>query len=171
MITYPECQSCECNQGEINSKDLLGGTSGVLSYVSFPPSYYQGLQTIFASDGTTPPEDVQIKSEIFAQAIGGNNDSVSELDIFKTPKSNVVRFLSEESDRDKHFVFSESLTVGERINVFNTRTSYFDNLNKIKVTFAQSSNLGKYHFDNTITVLSNQFYESGQLLTSSNNNR
>jgi hypothetical protein len=168
MITYPECQSCECNQGEIDSKALLGGTSGVLSYVSFPPSYYQGLQTIFASDGTTPPEDVQIKSEIFAQAIGGNNDSVSELDIFKTPKSNVVRFLSEESDRDKHFVFSESLTVGERINVFNTRTSYFDNLNKIKVTFAQSSNLGKYHFDNTITVLSNQFYESGQLLTSVN---
>ena len=52
--------------------------------------------------------------------------------------------------------------------MFNTRNTYFDNLNKIKVTFAQNSNFGKFHYDNTITVLSNQFYESGQLLTSVN---
>jgi hypothetical protein len=168
MITYPECQSCECNEGRLESKALLGGTSGVLSYVSYPPSYYEGLQTIFASDGTTPPDDVQIKSEIFAQAIGGNNDSVSELQIFKTPKSNVVRFLSDESDERKHFAFSESLTLGERINIFNSRQNYFDGLNKIKVTFVKDSNLGKFHFDNTITVLSNSNYEAGQLLTTVN---
>jgi hypothetical protein len=167
MITYPECQSCSCNESKVNSEAVLGGTSGVLSYVSFPESYFEGLESIFGADGT-PSEDVQVKSTIFAQAIAGNNDSVSDLDIFKTPKSSVVRFLSDESDEDKHFAFSESLTVGERINIFNTRNSYFDNLNKIKVTFAQSSNVGKFHFDNTITVLSNQFYESGQLLTSVN---
>jgi hypothetical protein len=127
----------------------------------------QGLESIFGADGT-PSEDVQVKSGIFAQAIAGNNDSVTDLNVFKTPKSSVVRFLSDESDEDKHFAFSESLTVGERINIFNTRPSYFDNLNKIKVTFAKDSNLGKFHFDNTITVLSNQTYESGQLLTSVN---
>jgi hypothetical protein len=167
MITYPDCQSCSCNESELDSQALLGGTSGVLSYVSFPQSYVQGLESIFGADGT-PSEDVQVKSGIFAQAIAGNNDSVTDLNIFKTPKSSVVRFLSDESDEDKHFAFSESLTVGERINIFNTRPSYFDNLNKIKVTFAKDSNLGKFHFDNTITVLSNQTYESGQLLTSVN---
>ncbi len=167
MITYPDCQSCSCKQSELDSQALLGGTSGVLSYVSFPPSYVQGLESIFGADGT-PSEDVQVKSSIFAQAIAGNNDSVTDLNVFKTPKSSVVRFLSDESDEDKHFVFSESLTVGERINIFNTRPSYFDNLNKIKVTFAKDSNLGNFHFDNTITVLSNQTYESGQLLTSVN---
>lgn len=167
MITYPDCQSCSCNETQLDSQALLGGTSGVLSYVSFPQSYVQGLESIFGADGT-PSEDVQVKSGIFAQAIAGNNDSVTDLNIFKTPKSSVVRFLSDESDEDKHFAFSESLTVGERINIFNTRPSYFDNLNKIKVTFAKDSNLGKFHFDNTITVLSNQTYESGQLLTSVN---
>ncbi len=167
MITYPDCQSCSCNDGQVDSKALLGGTNGVLSYVSFPPSYVEGLESIFGADGT-PSDDVQIKSAIFAQAIAGNNDEVSDLNVFKTPKSSVVRFLSDESDEDKHFAFSESLTVGERINIFNTRPSYFDNLNKIKVTFAQDSNFGKFHFDNTTTVLSNQFYESGQLLTSVN---
>jgi hypothetical protein len=167
MITYPDCQSCSCKESELDSQALLGGTSGVLSYVSYPPSYVEGLESIFGADDT-PSEDVQVKSGIFAQAIAGNNDSVTDLDVFKTPKSSVVRFLSEESDKDRHFAFSESLTVGERINIFNTRPSYFDNLNKIKVTFAKDSNLGKFHFDNTITVLSNQTYESGQLLTSVN---
>jgi hypothetical protein len=167
MITYPDCQSCSCKESELDSQALLGGTSGVLSYVSFPPSYVEGLESIFGADGT-PSEDVQVKSGIFAQAIAGNNDDVVDLNVFKTPKSSVVRFLSDESDEDKHFAFSESLTVGERINIFNTRPSYFDNLNKIKVTFAKDSNLGKFHFDNTITVLSNQTYESGQLLTSVN---
>ena len=167
MITYPDCQSCSCNETQVDSKALLGGTNGVLSYVSFPPNYIEGLESIFGADGT-PSDDVQIKSTIFAQAIAGNNDDVADLNVFKTPKSSVVKFLSDESDERKHFAFSESLTVGERINIFNTRPSYFDNLNKIKVTFAQSSNFGKFHFDNTITVLSNQFYESGQLLTSVN---
>jgi hypothetical protein len=167
MITYPECQSCSCNEGRINSEVLLGGTSGVLSYVSFAPSYYQGLESIFGADGT-PSEDIQIKSSIFSQAIAGNNDSVSDLNVFKTPVSSVERFLSDESDERKHFAFSESLTLGERINIFNSRQNYFDGLNRIKVTFAKDSNLGKFHFDNTITVLSNSNYQSGQLLTTVN---
>ena len=167
MITYPECQSCSCNEGKLNSEALLGGTSGVLSYVSFPPSYYQGLESIFGADGT-PSEDVQIKSSIFSQAIAGNNDSVTDLNIFKTPVSSVERFLSDDSDERKHFAFSESLTLGERINIFNSRQNYFDGLNRIKVTFAKDSNLGKFHFDNTITVLSNSNYEAGQLLTTVN---
>ena len=167
MITYPECQSCSCNDDTINSEAILGGTSGVLSYVSYPPNYIDGLQSLFGSDGT-PSEDVQVKAEIFAQAIAGNNDSVTDLDIFKTPVSQVIRFLSDESDERNHFAFAESLTLGERINIFNTRKSYFDGLNRIKVTFAKDSNLGKYHFDNTITVLSNTDYQSGQLLTTVN---
>jgi hypothetical protein len=167
MITYPDCQSCSCKESELDSQALLGGTSGALSYVSYPPNYIQGLESLFGADGT-PSEDVQVKSSIFAQAIAGNNDSVSDLNVFKTPKSSVVRFSSKESDEDKHFAFAESLTLGERINIFNTRKSYFDGLNRIKVTFAKDSNLGNFHLDNTITVLSNQTYESGQLLTTVN---
>jgi len=167
MITYPECQSCSCNEAEVDSQALLGGTSGSLSYVSYPPNYIGGLESLFGSDGT-PSEDVQLKAEIFSQAIAGNNDSVTDLDVFKTPVSQVVRFLSDDSDERKHFAYAESLTLGERINIFNTRKSYFDGLNRIKVTFAKDSNLGKFHFDNTITVLSNTAYQTGQLLTTVN---
>ena len=167
MITYPECQSCSCDEAKINNEALLGGTSGNLTYVSEFSNYIGGLESLFASDGT-PSEDVQLKAQIFSQAIAGNNDSVTDLNIFKTPVSEVVDFVSEQSDERKHFAFSDSLTLGERINIFNTRKSYFDGLNKIKVTFAKQSNIGKFHFDNTITVLSNSEYQAGQLLTTVN---
>jgi hypothetical protein len=167
MITYPDCQSCSCNEAKINNEALLGGTSGNLTYVSEPSNYIGGLESLFGSDNT-PSDDVQVKAQIFSQAIAGNNDSVTDLNIFKAPVSGVVQFLSEESDERKHFAFAESLTLGERINIFNTRKSYFDGLNRIKVTFAKQSNIGKFHFDNTITVLSNSEYQSGQLLTTVN---
>jgi len=164
MITYPECQSCSCNEANVNNEALLGGTSGNLTYVSESSNYNGGLESLFRTDGT-PSEDIQLKAQIFSQAIAGNNDSVTDLNVFKTPVSEVVRFISDESDERKHFAFSESLTLGERINVFNTRKSYFDGLNRIKVTFAKQSNIGKFHFDNTITVLANSEYQTGQLLT------
>lgn len=167
MLTYPDCQSCTCTETNVDSSALLGGTNGVLSYVSAPSSYYDGLQSLFGADGT-PSEDVQLKSLIYSEALAGNDDSVTDLNIFKTPVSQVVRFLSDDSRERKHFAYSKSLTLGERINIFNTRKSYFEDLNKIKVTFSKNSNTGKFHFDNTVTVLSNQLYESGQLLTTVN---
>jgi hypothetical protein len=167
MLTYPDCQSCTCTETNVDSSALLGGTNGVLTYVSSPASYYDGLQSLFGSDGT-PSEDVQVKSLIFSESIAGNDDSVTDLNRFKTPVSQVVRFSSDESDGRRYFTYAESLTLGERINIFNTRKSYFEELNKIKVTFSKNSNLGKFHFDNTVTVLANQFYESGQLLTTVN---
>jgi len=167
MLTYPDCQSCTCTETNVDSSALLGGTNGVLSYVSSPSSYYDGLQSLFGSDGT-PSEDVQLKSLIFSESIAGNDDSVTDLNKFKAPVSQVVRFLSDDSDERRYFTYATSLTLGERINIFNTRKSYFEELNKIKVTFSKNSNLGKFHFDNTVTVLANQFYESGQLLTTVN---
>jgi hypothetical protein len=167
MITYPNCDTCLCKESKINYDSLYGGTSGVLSYVSDPATYYDEIYRRLESDGTTPSEDISPKSLIYSQAIAGYNESVSS-ELFKTPKSAIVRFASDDSDEDKHFAYSDNLPLGERINLFNTRKAYLKNLNKIQVTFAKDSNIGKYHFDNTITVLSNTQYVSGQLLTTVN---
>ena len=163
MITYPDCQACTCKDTNVDSSAVLGGASGVLSYVSLADSYYNNLQSYFATN--TPSEDVSVKSIIYSQSLGGNNDNVADLNVFKTPKSIVQRFYSDESDERRFFTYSSSLTLGERINVFNNRDSYFSNLNKIKVSFANDNNSGISHYDNTITVLSNSFFESGSLLT------
>jgi hypothetical protein len=51
------------------------------------------------------------------------------------------------------------------VNIFNQRKNYFIGKNKIKVTFAKDSNNGKYHYDNTLTVLSIEQFNAGDLLT------
>ena len=63
------------------------------------------------------------------------------------------------------FATSKSLPLGERVNVFNQRKNFFSGKNKIKVTFAKESNYGKSHYDNTLTVLSTEQFNSGDLLT------
>lgn len=160
MITYPECDACECKETKISDIPTNGGASGVLSYLSFSSYYVDGFQTYFGNN-----EDVNELSTVYSQAIAGNSDNITSINSYKTPKSSVLR---QPSDNNRIFALTYDLPMGERINIFNNRDSYFDNINKIKVTFAKESNLGKFHFDNTITVLSNQFFESGQLLTSVN---
>jgi hypothetical protein len=163
MITYPECEACQCKDTEVNNSATLGGANGVLSYVSFPSSYFTNLQSNFV--GNTPSEDIQMKALIYADSMAGNNDNVSDLSLFKVPKSGVVRFESDDSDGRRFFTWSDGLPLGERINIFNSRDAYFDNLNKMRVTFNKPQNLGTYHYDNTITVLANQQYLPGDLLT------
>lgn len=164
MITYPACQSCECDT-EINIRETRSYNNGVLSLVSTPSSYYTKFEEIFNTDGTQS-EDIQVKTASYAEAIAGNQEG-NDL-TFKIPRSQVRTFNSDEMNEDRFFAHSEDLTLGMRINLFNNRNSYFNGLNKIKVSFAKDSNLGKYHYDNTITVLSTVAYSSGTLLTTVN---
>jgi hypothetical protein len=160
MITYPDCDACECKETEVSESRPKATLTGSLSYLSGPTYYVNGLQTYFGTN-----ENSTIYSVVYGQAIAGNNLEITNTGIYKTPKSVPLKRIT---DDYLVFAYSYDLPMGERINVFNTRDSYFDNLNKIKVTFAKESNLGKYHFDNTITVLSTQSYQPGQLLTSVN---
>jgi hypothetical protein len=50
------------------------------------------------------------------------------------------------------YSFQSTIPLGIRINIFNTNNKYYENVNRIKVTFAADVNL-TYHYDNTLTVL------------------
>ena len=160
MILYPSCETCECNPASVNSSSVGAGTSGVLSYLSDSGSYYNLIQQYFLPNETA--EDVDTYAKIYAQAMGGN-DSNASATIYKTTKSSVERRIS---DNDKVFSYTYDLPLGERINIFNTRESFFNGVNRIKVSFANENNPGTFHLDNTITVLSNTQYFAGELLTS-----
>ena len=80
-------------------------------------------------------------------------------------------------------IFSTSLTLAERLNLFNTKAKYFDNVtsagktftpgntgwNQIKVKVAPSLNTApnQFHFDNVIVLLldPNADYSAGDLIT------
>ena len=172
MITYPECSMCECSGPDVISDEILSTAQGVLSYVSQPTYYINKIQSFLNSNpNDTESSDVEIKSQIIAEALAGNNQIDSEL--YKITKSKSVKYPSNNSVN--YMAISQDLPLGERINLFNTRKSYFEGNNRIKVTFAVDSNPINpnnlpYHFDNTITVLSNTEYSSGQLLTVVNPN-
>jgi hypothetical protein len=172
MITYPECSSCKCNEGKINERAVEATTTGVLSYLSFPAMYQTKFTKFFENNkpntGTFENDD-DFSSEyaiIASQAIAGYDTRLNDTTWYKVPKSDVTRIGGEKNLES--FFWTYNLPMGERVNIFNARTSYFNDLNKIKVTLAKNSNVGKYHFDNTITVLSNQQYLTGDLLTSVN---
>lgn len=169
MITYPDCEACECTPSKLSNEAVGGGASGVLSYVSAASSYYENIQSIITptlNDDTI--EDAQNLSLIYSQAVGGNEDNVADVNLFKMPKSSVIKFVG--SPDVNHFAWGGDLPLGERINLFNGRYAYFSGVNKMKVTFSYPSNDPNviYHYDNTITVLANGFFESGTLVTTVN---
>jgi len=161
MITYPECENCECKPATAgNLIDAVG--RGTLTPVSTPTFYYDKLTELLYGLNYQPEEDIPIIAELYSQAMGGNISSSVDT-VYKVPKSDVMREVSEKNDR--MFVWGMDLPLGERINIFNQRSTYFTGDNIIKVSFDSPNNVSSFHFDNTITVLSTVSYDSGQLLT------
>jgi|LauGreDrversion4_1035100.scaffolds.fasta_scaffold00301_10 hypothetical protein len=167
MITYPDCQACDCkqtndvkpnNQTTVPAPGVIG--SGVLTYVSSPQYYYDGLSSTYFSGDT---ENQETWSTLFSESFAGLalTSNLSNPGRYKLPFSQELSI----SNGETRYVTSSDLPIGERINVFNLRESYFSNINKIKVTFAKDSNIGKHHYDNTITVLSQEQFAAGDLLT------
>ena len=161
MITYPDCQACECTQ-DLKTTGIANNTAsgGVLSFLSSPDSYYDGLVSTYFSGLT---EDGSVYATMYSESFAGLSLSSANMNPgrYKLPLSQTLNT----SDGVSRFVNSYSLPIGERINIFNQRDSYFSNINKIKVTIAKDSNLGKFHYDNTITVLCQEQFQAGDLLT------
>jgi len=164
MITYPDCQACDCSTDvSFKPNENLDFPSGGLSFFSSPLFYQNNLELYFSGSSTN---FIVPFANAFSIAFAGFNDKafINDAKIYKIPQS----FLFEvDASFPKRYRFANSRTLplGERINLFNQRSNYFNGLNKIKVTFAKDSNINKNHFDNTLTVLANQEYKTGDLLT------
>jgi hypothetical protein len=164
MITYPDCQACDCSSTIKTSPSLAlnASSNGFLSYLSSPLSY-DGLLTDYFSGDTT---NSSVVAAAFSEALAGQNTAafVNNSNVYKLPLSQTVALVNGDSTQSA-FASSKSLPLGERVNIFNQRKNYFIGKNKMKVTFAKDSNNGKYHYDNTLTVLSTEQYSAGDLLT------
>jgi hypothetical protein len=166
MITYPDCQACECSS-DIKTSSALNNTtaSGSLTYLSYPLSYSDKLVDYFSSSSIYSANTDSFVIA-FSEALAGQNTipSINKPDIYKLPFSQSVNLINDDMDYFS-YASSKSLPLGERVNIFNQRKNYFSGKNKIKVTFAKNSNIGKFHYDNTLTLLSNTQFNSGDLLT------
>ena len=165
MITYPDCQACDCKQetsvsGNNTYNDGNPNGNGILTNLSIQDNYTSLLESILFSADT---ENATTLSDVYSQVLAGysNNSSVADTQRYKLPISNKYKIDGGVSK----LLASKSLPVGERINLFNQRSNYFTNINRIKVTFSKNDNIGKHHYDNSITVLSQDEFQAGDLIS------
>ena len=176
MITYPDCQSCECDAestapgGDDNTEQPP--SAGLFSQLSSSSSYIETLQVNDMAipnrswPGVGPDNEdyetyFQIESILQGQAVAGSLSKPTNPTVFKLNASSKYVFPNQQN------LVGEGFTIppGERINIYNTRKKYFDDVNKIKVTFSLPTNGNKSHYDNTLTVLSTLELEPGTLLS------
>ena len=168
MMTYPDCQACECVPEGLSPDQSSAPPISSLTQFSNSGLYYQKLldevskgQGFFG--GVLSDDDRRaVSSVVISEAVGTRNSPINELSSFKSTKSKKYNI---DDDYKDLIAYTTTLPLGERINVFNTRKKYFDGINQINVTFDKPSNIGVNHTDNTLTVVYNEKYESGQMLS------
>ena len=165
MMTYPDCQACECSPEPIFVKNQASAIpSSTLTQFSNGVFYYEKISDLYFGLVLNDDDIRTITATAVSQAVGTRLSPVNYNDTFKSTKSQIFPINSSYKDL---MAYTTELPLAERINVFNTRKKYFDGggINQISVTFDSQSNGTKYHTDNTLTVLYSEKYDTGQLLT------
>jgi hypothetical protein len=165
MITYPDCQACECTPEETVQDQVSSPPSTRLSQFSNSALYYEKVYsglTALSIPVLSDSNYIATVATSISQAIGTRISPNNNNSTFMSTKSD---FYNLDGTYKNLMSYTLSLPLGERINVFNTRKKYFDGINQINVTFDKSSNIGKSHTDNTLTVIYSEKYDAGQLLT------
>jgi hypothetical protein len=184
-LSYPECSFCDCGDNNNLPQDqegveeltvdlgdvtfIEGGGSSPLSQfqisgnylnrasfsgstVGVPGVYTLDLvyQNLFSGDGLGDPENETLTSgsRVPDLIVSSSNDSNPEEEL---------------TDVDVHY-FTSSLTLYERLNLFNTKAKYFNQspnnpgggVNRIKVQYQPQLNPSAFHFDNVIAIVVNE---------------
>ena len=138
--------------------------------------YIDNLEVNFFNSNTDNEDNAQLSAITISQAIGGRFSTKTPTK-YKSTFSEPFNFGNTDGNRygDKLIAVGITLPPGERVNKYNTRKKYFDNVNKISVRFSYPQNggnfipntppAGKFHYDNTLTVLGSLSLEPGTLLT------
>jgi len=169
MMTYPDCQACECDPETTapgGGNQETAPPSGLLTQLSNGGLYVDGLEIQFFNPNTDNEDSAQLSAITISQSLSGRFSTKTPT-LYKSTFSEPFTFPNTDGTRFGSKLIAAGITLppGERINKYNTRKKYFDNVNKIKVTFNYPSNIGKSHDDNTLTVLASQILQPGTLLT------
>lgn len=201
-ITFPECEICTCESEDISTTDNAAA--------SFQQIAQQNASLSCLIDTTNPvgfgnvADEQRCIDDIMLSPVSGSscqwaiNEEENCAESFnggvgkvlmagngtkgywkRTPAS-----ILGNCGAERYWAHSEDLTLGERINLFNLKAKYFNNLqglgngtfnpyggwNQIKVTVRPDlpANAGKYHFDNVLALLVDEGcgenFKTGQII-------
>jgi hypothetical protein len=97
MITYPECQACECDP-ETTAPGSEDGTSesipsaGLITQLSNSGLYSEYIESQFLISNPANESDAQLNGVMYAQGIAGRGSSIRNPQQFKSTQSQVFTF-------------------------------------------------------------------------------
>ena len=181
-LSYPDCELCSCKEGDTVEGDAAGtspvtvdtdsiiansGINGILSQYSLSTQYNV---TYFQPSLTYPDAFASMMSGVAIDNVNPTSQSLVP---------SLQTYGQDSSGNDLH-IFTSSITLPERINLFNNKAKYFDDFggtnpggghNRIKVTFNTPLNnpTTNYHYDNVVVIScrASQLatFPSGQLIS------
>lgn len=177
-LTYPECILCSCKEGQ--SLNTSPSAPSPLSNPAINNTIQNSTMDLVLSEFTdvsfynnTPPGYTSSQFQSVVKLMVGT--SLTNATNISGPPTALAPQLG---GYETNSIFTSSLTLAERINLFNTKAKYFENaadnpyggVNQIKVSF--EPNTIKYHTDNIVVIsckktkLAN--FKTGQLITFQN---
>jgi hypothetical protein len=161
-----ECTFCECKEGE-NSQEYTNSAAGALLSELGNSCHFP------LNDGgaVTPTLDIPgEQQQNFPQVIaglpnsGGNCSARIPTSAYNSPWA--TGGLTYDDERE--FLFSNSLTFAERINLSNTKQKYFRESTAIRTYVEPDLNGNQFHTDNVLVTLiqgCDDIYQPGALIT------
>lgn len=201
LLTYPDCDMCDCDATGVTPGNGPGNSNALANKNRRIPCSTITSDSTPMNDLTSNIQISQLGTPIYDYPFFDNESykTVAFMQIFAGKQyidradvsigtSSLVTAkysITDSSGNDNNYTdyfFTSSLTLAERINLFNTKAKYFDNspnnpgggVNRIRTTFGINSNLGKFHLDNTIVIIGDisslSNYMPGQLISFQNPN-
>ena len=176
-LSYPDCSFCDCGDPDNLPKDgkdveelqidmegvtvTEGGGLSLLTQYQISSNYYNRK-----SDVGIYTQELVYQGMFAGLPLGSVDDETltptTRVPVLFTTTIDDTNPTAETSvDSPDYSYFTSSLTVSERLNLFNTKGKYFNDspdnpgggVNRIKVTFQPEYNAGKFHYDNVIAIV------------------
>jgi hypothetical protein len=175
LLSYPTCEFCPCKvEGDKISVDANAlGLGGAITYINESSnfSYLTQFQLPVGYDipTTNLPYTYTAQTNAYELLMAGTPKNSNTPVISSRVPSLQTTYQSDVDDWDTHVVFTTSLTMSERLNLFNTKAKFFEGVNQIKANFNSVNNSSVFHYDNVIALItkpsSSQVFQPGNLVT------
>lgn len=173
VLSYPTCEFCDCNNGdplEIDLDEL--GLGGVYQAVSESGAFSVLTPFEVSSNYQIPqqglPYNYTTQNNSYQSLLAGSPKQTPPVLNSRVPNLQTT-YQSLNDDWDTHVAFTTSLTMSERLNLFNTKAKFFQGVNQIKANFNTINNSSVFHYDNVIALVikpsSSQTFQPGGLIT------
>lgn len=166
-LTYPDCELCDCGAPQQQPQSDLTNITQEVTGIDVGQVYEQSNLNAYLSPFTIAPlftgvtdsdTEIQTKKQQLFTGLAINNDTPTAASL--APNS---------FNKGNSYWFTNSITLAERLNLFNTKAKYFDNTitdtlnypqgnnpgggyNRIKVSFRPSTNANVFHYDNVLAI-------------------